>query len=105
MNQLPPIFKVNSTNIKNINQQVYPVKVNNEKTQEEAKGKETVHETLDKIFKTKGYAFNVPVTVYFAGKRLDTYLALRKNDSIITLDNEVIPISIISKIEIKNPST
>ena len=105
MKQLPPIFKVSSTSIKNINQQVYPVKVNNERAKEEVKGEETVQETLDKIFKTKGYAFNIPVTVYFAGKRVDTYLALRNNDSIITLDNEVIPISTISKIEIKNPST
>ena len=104
MKQLPPNFKVNSIN-KNKTNQVYQVKANSEeKVLERNNQEETVMEVLDKIFKTKGYAFNIPVTIYFASKKVDTYLALRNNDSIITLDNEVIPISTITKIEIKNPS-
>ncbi len=105
MKQLPPIFKVNNS-MKNNNQKYYSEKVSNtNKVKEDIKEKDlTISEKIDKIFKTKGYAFNVPVTIEFAGKKLDTYLALRKNDSIITLDNEVIPISTITSLNIKSPS-
>ncbi len=102
MKQLPPIFKVNNS-IKNNNQKYYYEKVSNVNKVKEVNTKKdlTIGEKIDKIFKTKGYAFNVPVTIEFAGKRLDTYLALKKNDSIITLDNEIIPISTITSLEIK----
>lgn len=102
MKQLPPIFKVNNS-IKNNNQKYYYEKVSNVNRIKDVDNKKdlTISEKIDKIFKTKGYAFNVPVTIEFAGKRLDTYLALRKNNSIITLDNEVIPISTITSLEIK----
>ena len=102
MKQLPPIFKVNNS-IKNNNQKYYYEKVSNVNKVKNIDNKKdlTILEKIDKIFKTKGYAFNVPVTIEFAGKRLDTYLALRKNNSIITLDNEVIPISTITSLEIK----
>ena len=63
-----------------------------------------IEEKINKIFRTKGYAFNIPVEITFSNKTVNTYLALKKNDSIITLDNEVIPISTITKLEIKSPS-
>ena len=107
MKQLPPIFKL-SNNIKDTNQKYYHEKVTN-KIKEEKQEKSidndlSIEEKINKIFKTKGYAFNIPVTIDFAGKSIDTYLALKKNDSIITLDNEVIPISTITRLEIKSPS-
>lgn len=101
MKQLPPIFKVNNS-IKNNNQKIYYDKVNN--TNKVKEKDLTINEKIDKIFKTKGYSFNIPVTIEFAGKKIDTYLALKKNDSIITLDNEVIPISTITSLNIKSPS-
>ena len=42
--------------------------------------------------------------ITFSNKTVNTYLALKRNDSIITLDNEVIPISTITSLEIKSPS-
>ena len=82
MKQLPPIFKVNNS-IKNNNQKYYYEKVSNVNKIKEVNTKKdiTIGEKIDKI--------------------LDTYLALKKNDSIITLDNEVIPISTITSLEIK----
>ena len=64
MKQLPPIFKVNNS-MKNNNQKYYSEKVSNtNKVKEDIKEKDlTISEKIDKIFKTKGYAFNVPVTI------------------------------------------
>ena len=107
MKQLPPIFKV-SNNIKDTNQKYYHEKVTN-KIKEDKKEKNidndlSIEEKINKIFKTRGYAFNIPVEITFSNKKVNTYLALKKNDSIITLDNEVIPISTITSLEIKSPS-
>lgn len=99
MKDLPPIFKVNNS-IKTKNQKYYFEKVSNNNLEKDL----SIADKIDKIFKTKGYAFNVPVEIEFAGKRINTYLALKKNDSIITLDNEVIPISTITSLNIKSPS-
>ncbi len=111
MKQLPPIFKINNVKPKDTNQRYYHQKVSNKITLNERGNTVeknidmlTIEEKINKIFKTKGYAFNIPVTIEFAGKKIDTYLALRKNNSIITLDNEVIPISTITSLEIKSPS-
>ena len=107
MKQLPPIFKV-SNKKRNKNQKYYYEKVTNKikikKKKKNIDNNLSIEEKINKIFKTKGYAFNIPVTIDFAGKSIDTYLALKKNDSIITLDNEVIPISTITRLEIKSPS-
>ena len=107
MKQLPPIFKL-SNNIKDTNQKYYHEKVTN-KIKEEKQEKSidndlSIEEKINKIFKTRGYAFNIPVEITFSNKTINTYLALKKNDSIITLDNEVIPISTITSLEIKSPS-
>lgn len=103
MKDLPPIFKVNNS-IKTKNQKYYFEKVSNNKINNNLEKDLSIADKIDKIFKTKGYAFNVPVEIEFAGKRINTYLALKKNDSIITLDNEVIPISTITSLNIKSPS-
>ena len=107
MKQLPPIFKV-SNNIKDTNQKYYHEKVTNkikiEKQEKSIDNDLSIEEKINKIFKTKGYAFNIPVKITFSNKTINTYLALKKNDSIITLDNEVIPISTITSLEIISPS-
>ena len=107
MKQLPPIFKV-SNNIKDTNQKYYYEKVTNKIKPKEIKktidNDLSIEDKINKIFRTKGYAFNIPVDITFSNKTVNTYLALKKNDSIITLDNEVIPISTITRLEIKSPS-
>lgn len=107
MKQLPPIFKVGN-NIKDTNQKYYYEKATNKTKSKEIKksidNNLSIEEKINKIFKTKGYAFNIPVEITFSNKTVNTYLALKKNDSIITLDNEVIPISTITSLEIISPS-
>ena len=107
MKQLPPIFKV-SNNIRDTNQKYFYNKATDKVPKKEIKktidNNLSIEEKINKIFKTKGYAFNIPVEITFSNKTVNTYLALKKNDSIITLDNEVIPISTITRLEIKSPS-
>ena len=101
------IFLV-SNNINDTNQKYYYEKVTNKIKPKEIKktidNDLSIEDKINKIFRTKGYAFNIPVEITFSNKTVNTYLALKKNDSIITLDNEVIPISTITRLEIKSPS-
>lgn len=109
MKDLPPIFKVNNK-VNNNNQKYYKSDDVRDDTIDKVDdsfvddNNLTINEKLDAIFKTRGYSFNIPVSITFAGKKIDTYLAVRRNDVIITLDNDVIPISTITKLEIKKPS-
>lgn len=103
MKNLPPIFKV-SNNISSNNTSYYKsssvakMPVIKQKEEEE---QASIEDKINAIFRTRGYPFNIPVTISFAGKTVNTYLATRTNSSIITLDNEVIPIATITSFQIK----
>ena len=104
---LPPIFKISSGSVPTNNISDYKTTTNNqvkEVKKEVITAKEDTISIVDKInqiFKTRGYPFNIPVTITFAGKTLDTYLAVKTSSSVITLNNEVIPISTITSLQIK----
>ncbi len=102
---LPPIFKVSNDKIpKDTNKKyTYAARKEQELEQETIIDDASIEEKLDKIFHTKGYSFNIPVEITFAGKQIETFIALRTKDTIITLDNETIPISTITSIQIKKP--
>ena len=103
MKNLPPIFKV-SNNIYSNNTSYYKsssvakIPVIKQKEEEE---QASIEDKINAIFRTRGYPFNIPVTISFAGKTVNTFLATRTNSSIITLDNEVIPIATITSFQIK----
>ncbi len=63
----------------------------------------TINETLYQIFNRKGYSFNVPVHIKLKDKELDTFLAARTQTTLLTLDDEVIPIDSIISLQIKKP--
>ena len=102
MKNLPPIFKV-SSNVSSNNISYY--KSSNIKKpiikEEEKIDKVSIEDKINSIFKTRGYPFNIPVTISFAGKTINTCLAARMGSNIITLDNEIIPIATITSLEIK----
>lgn len=101
MKNLPPIFKV-SNNISSNNTSYYKSSSANKVVKEEEREEQvSIEDKINSIFKTRGYPFNIPVTISFAGKTVNTFLAARTNSSIITLDNEVIPISTITSFQIK----
>lgn len=103
MKNLPPIFKV-SNSISSNNTSYYKsssvakMPVIKQKEEEE---QASIEDKINAIFRTRGYPFNIPVTISFAGKTVNTFLATRTNSSIITLDNEVIPIATITSLKIK----
>lgn len=102
---LPPIFKVNNSKLPKNTNQSYAVSSNqvseNLVLEEDASNSLTIEDLLNQIFHTRGYSFNIPVEISFAGKKIDTYLAARTKNNIITLDNETIPISTITTLKIK----
>ena len=104
---LPPIFKISTGSIPTNNISYYKTTTNNqakEVKKEVISVKEdstSIDDKINQIFKTRGYPFNIPVTITFAGKTLDTYLAVKTSSSVITLDNEVRPISTITSLQIK----
>lgn len=61
----------------------------------------SIEETLDQIFYGRGYSFNVLVHIKLPGREFDTYLAARTKTTILTLDNEVIPIASIIDLQRK----
>lgn len=106
MKNLPPIFKV-SNNISSNNTSYYKsssvnkVVKNQVIKQEEMEEQVSIEDKINSIFRTRGYPFNIPVTISFAGKTVNTFLATRTSSSIITLDNEIIPIATITSLKIK----
>lgn len=102
---LPPIFKVENSMKKKTNKEYFYSK--DEKKKEDVSlplgsvVEGTIEEKLDAIFTTRGYSFNIPVSITFGSKTIDTFLATRTKNTIITLDNESIPISLITSLDIK----
>ena len=58
----------------------------------------SVDEKLDKLFNTNGYIFNTNVKIITSDKIYNTKIAGKVNNHIITLDNDIIDISIIKDI-------
>ena len=103
---LPPIFRVGTESSLKDNNKKYSY-VGKEKTKEEKRivehQEESINQKLERIFNNKRYFFNIPVTITFAGKTITTYLATRTKNTLITLENESIPISTITNLTIENP--
>lgn len=57
-------------------------------------------EQLEKIFSGVGYSYNVPVIIKTKDEELKTSIATRTKNYIVTLENKIIKINDIEKIEI-----
>ena len=60
-----------------------------------------IMELLNEIFSGIGYSYNIPVIIKTANKEYTTSIIAKTKKNIITLDNEVIPISEIVSIKKK----
>lgn len=69
---------------------------------EEIKTSEQIDETLNKIFSGIGYSYNIPVIIEYSDKKVETSLIAKTNNNIVTLENEIIPITDIKTIKIKD---
>ena len=62
----------------------------------------TVEEKIRKLFKSSRYIFNIRVLIKTDKKDYDTKIAGKVKNSLVTIDNEVIPIVEINDIIIKD---
>ena len=62
-----------------------------------------VEMSLDEIFSGFGYSYNIPVIIKTTNKTYDTSLVTRTEYNVVTLDNDLIPISQIISIKRKSP--
>ena len=95
-NKLPKIFKNNITKDHINNKEVaYTSKV------EVVKDKVSVEDKIKKLFKSSRYIFNIGVIIKTKNKNYDTKIIGKIKNSLITEDNEIIPIIEIEDIIIK----
>ena len=105
---LPKIFKKNVDNSHCHNKKVYytsedkvePAVKENQKNN--TTSLTTVEEKIRKLFKSSRYVFNINVLIKTDKKDYDTKIAGKVKNSIVTVDNEVIPIVEINDIIIKD---
>lgn len=89
MKKLPKIYQNNITKRINNNKMVSYVaniKENN------------IEKELNNVFSGYGYSYNIPLIIKTQNKTYDTSLVLKTNNYVVTLDNEIIPISNITSI-------
>lgn len=104
---LPKIFKneIKKTNLNNRN--IY-YSLNETKNLNKLEKKDDfdnlnyVEDKLKKIFKSSRYVFNIGVIIKTNKKDYDTKIAGKVKNSIITIDNEIIPIIEINDIILKD---
>lgn len=115
MKKLPKIFQNEFNKPINNNKKVCYLKeeeqINNrlsskveEYKEEPIQDYQSIMTTLSKIFSGMGYSYNIPVTIETKNKTYNTNLIAKTNYHVITLDNEVIPISEILNITINSHS-
>ena len=67
----------------------------------EGQDNNTVKDVLDEIFNGIGYSYNKKVIIETNDKTITTYLIARSKGTVITLEDEAIPINEIKSITIK----
>lgn len=101
MAKLPKIYQNTIHKEINNNKKVYygGKKEESEMVQENATTKEEIENLIDDIFSLPTYSFNVPLLIHTKNKTYDTSLIAKTKGNILTFDNDIIPLSEITKIE------
>jgi len=101
MKKLPKIYQNEIT--KNINNNKKYCYLEDEKTvqkQQSERGRLfSVKEELDNIFSGFGYSYNIPLIIKTTSKEYKTSLVSRTKNNVVTIENEIIPITEIISIE------
>lgn len=108
--ELPEIFKKSVDSNHANNKKIFYASENKEKIMKEKNIAEnasnnslsTVEEKIRKLFKSSRYIFNINVIIKTDKKDYDTKIAGKVKNSLVTIDNEVIPIVEINDIIIKD---
>lgn len=105
MKKLPKVFQNEFSKPINNNKKVCYLKNEEQQDQiQENNSESNIQEVLDKVFSGIGYSYNIPLEIKTKIKTYNTSLIAKTNHNIITLDNEIIPISDIISINIINNS-
>ena len=115
MKKLPKVFQNEyNKNIHNNKKECYikdissdrinkeETKVLEQKEETDLNFKEDITNTLDKIFSGMGYSYNIPLIIETKNKTYKTSLIAKTSNNVITLDNDIIPISNIINIIVEN---
>lgn len=89
MKKLPEIYKNQNTKLIDNNKKVYYMK----KEENRSMIKNTIEEQLDNIFHGLGYSYNIPVEIITKNTTYHTSLVTKTKENVVTIDNQVIPIS------------
>ena len=104
--RLPPIFKMEHQTLQTNNMNYTYLQEETPKEEifiPKPTNQEQIRTTIDKIFATKGYVFNILVEITTKENKITTTLATKTPDALITMDNQIIPIDSILNIKIKDP--
>lgn len=102
--ELPKIFKKDVNSNHTHNKKVYysSEKENLVRSTTIKEDKSSVEEKIRKLFKSSRYIFNINVLIKTDKKDYDTKIAGKVKNSLVTVDNDVIPIIEINDIIIKD---
>jgi len=100
--KLPKIFKKDITKEHINNAKIYYTSNNKQVSKVKIDNSLTVDEKIKKLFKSSRYIFNIGVIIKTAKKEYDTKIIGKIKNSLITVDNEEIPIVEIEDIIIKD---
>lgn len=96
MKKLPKIYQNDLKKIINNNKKV--CYLDTEVKQQDPQ--KNIIETLDSIFSGIGYSYNIPVIITTKDNIYNTSIITKTKNNIVTLDNDIIPISEILNLEI-----
>ena len=91
MKKLPKLY-TNTFN-KKIDNSIEYTRVKEKILEEDKLNKYEINKKIDMIFKSKDYIYKVNVLIKLNNRELNTTLIGKTNDSLITLDNNLIKIS------------
>ena len=97
MKKLPKIYQTEILKKITNNKKKCYVKVLKDNVEEHS----TSDITLDEIFSGLGYSYNIPIIITTKSKIYNTSLIAKTNRNLITIDNELIPISEVISIKKK----
>ena len=91
MKKLPKIYQ------NEITKKIYNIKtvcyLKEESSLEPHQGIPTILSKIDQVFSGYGYSYNIPVTIKTTNHTYNTSLIAKTATNLVTLDNDIIPIS------------
>lgn len=100
--KLPKVFKNNNINTTNNKKICYLSDKDNNLNNYRNKDSFSVEDKIKKLFKSSRYIFNINVLIKTNKKDYDTKIAGKVKNSLVTVDNDIIPIVEIEDIIIKD---